>query len=372
MIITCPECKARYNVKDDLIPDKGKNVRCKKCKTAFRTYQDGTCKRLIKKEKAVAQPEKQGNPEERFIAQTAGGTVHSTVRIDASALQAAMKKQFVTPAEPKEPESDQITPPRESSTDFNSFENMQDSDEFAKVSPPPSPEPEPDEESPAMPDFSDDASGPAFQTQAHPVLSFDQPADVAPEENLENDEPDSEPDADPFKDEEDPFGNNNDPLSTSGNFGFESSGLNVGEEEMTSGELSLSDQPDTGDASSDPENSFEIPEQPVMPEENFNFTSEVEVPDPSRQDPVRKAFDVKIDGTVYPNIDVNTLDRWIREGRILEHDQVSTCGASEYQNADAFPELKEFFNKYFQSGSDNSQQQVVKKKKGFFARLFGR
>lgn len=51
MIITCPSCGARYKVKDDLIPNSGKRVKCKKCAALFRAFPD---KKAILEKKAPA------------------------------------------------------------------------------------------------------------------------------------------------------------------------------------------------------------------------------------------------------------------------------------------------------------------------------
>ena len=40
MIITCPNCAARYKVKDGLITAKGKKVKCRKCASVFVAYPD--------------------------------------------------------------------------------------------------------------------------------------------------------------------------------------------------------------------------------------------------------------------------------------------------------------------------------------------
>ena len=390
MIITCPECKARYNVKEDLVPDKGKSVRCKKCKTAFRAFVDGTSQIIAEKKKAVL-PTEPGPG-----VQTNGKLIHSTVRVDASALQEAMRKQFQKEQpQPKAAEKSfapksEAEPRRKSTTDFDPFENMQDSDEFAQVSQ----QEEPEENSPVMPGFFDEPpSGPeeAFQTRAHKLVDFGQVPDpvkpkpkprqdpmdddlnldhVFPTSNHEDEDPFGDDDANSefkFSDEEDEAS----PLSDSGNFGFDKSEEFRPQQAQKFQEPSLFDSLDPEEGSPFESTSLEIPEEPGMPEENYAFEAEIEVPDPA--DMARQElFDVTIDGTVYPKIDMPTLNRWIKEGRLLETDLVSVSGKSKYSRADSFNELQSCFKTYFNSAQPAQKTVDQKKKKGFFARLFGR
>lgn len=388
MVITCPECKARYKLKDELIPEKGKNVRCKKCKTAFRSFKDGTTRRLVQKPKP--KPPKTV-AEEAPIA-------HSTVMVDASALQEAMKRQFQTSSEAEAPTD--TTPPKEperqSATDF-SFNNLQDSDEFASLNVSESPSaPEPPQPTPQAP-------AEAFQTQAHPVMGFDQVPPQQEQDDSDSDlnlddvlsgDPTAQPsgampssDPEPTTDDEDPFAdinesdgfsfeneersNEKDPLTNSGNFGFDvGEDSRQPEEPMQAASLFDSLDPEEKNPFAGPE--LDIPDEPSVAEESFSFEAEVEVPEPSEMAETVDAFDVTIDGTVYSKIDASTLERWIKEGRLLESDQVSPSGRAQYVNADAIPQLQSAFQKYFNTGEPSPSQTQKKEKKGFFAKLFGR
>ncbi|PIE89581.1 MAG: hypothetical protein CR997_10220 [Acidobacteria bacterium] len=327
MIITCPECKARYNVKDSLVAEKGKNVRCKKCKTAFRTYPDGTYKRLKIKPKQQDQKPQKTEVSDKLSTQAMSttGIVHSTVRVDASALQEAIKKQFEDPSaghdKPLEP-----APAKE--------EQPEDSGFSIGVE-------EPSNESGTENDPGGRLQG-AFETHTGPTA--DSSSSQVEEDNM-------------------------DPLSDTGNFGFDITSVNESSLDEKEEVPSLFEE--TEEVESPFTSNLDIPVQAVP--EFQPLEPEIEVPDPDAEDDSSEdgVFDVSIDGTVYPNINLITLDRWIKEGRLLEKDQLSPSKQDQYAEAETYPEVKLIFQKYFQS-SQSKVKEGTKKKKGFFARLFGR
>lgn len=76
MIISCPSCGARYKVRDDLIPDTGKRVKCKKCTSLFRAFPG---KKAIL-EKATQAPPKRASSQ-------------ATVMVDQSRLSNYLQQQ---------------------------------------------------------------------------------------------------------------------------------------------------------------------------------------------------------------------------------------------------------------------------------------
>ena len=75
---------------------------------------------------------------------------------------------------------------------------------------------------------------------------------------------------------------------------------------------------------------------------------------------------VKVDGTVYPKLTLDSVARWIQEGRLLETDEIAPEGTSDYRKAVEYPEIKPYFDQFF--GSPAVQTEA--KKKGFFGKLF--
>ena len=92
------------------------------------------------------------------------------------------------------------------------------------------------------------------------------------------------------------------------------------------------------------------------------------------QEPVAEAetpalFQAEVDGTVYPKLTIESIGRWIQEGRLLEEDKIAPDGTDQYRRAVEYPEIKPFFDQFFGSQAD---QAAPPKKKGFFAKLFSR
>jgi len=382
MIITCPDCKARYNVKDNLIPEKGKNVRCKKCKTAFRAYTDGTSRRL--KEKAKPAEPAQANLASGSIGLDSNlGMVHSTVRVDASAIQEAMKKQFPgfdesanSVAAPEEPftgslETEQATHQAESTNeqDFNEFAMPGTSEENQDQAIPgteaTNDEPVTSSFSESVPDDIDQGLDNALASQSQSAFDSEMGGNNESEEE------------DPFSDVDEPFADHSseveekDPLTDTGNFGFD---IDQGNE--TSIDDESEEAPSLFDEPAEPETPFsmetEIPDS--QPETFESMEPVIKVPDEDEVPSVggENLFDLSIDGTVYQNINLGTVERWIKEGRLLEKDRVSPGGLDQFETADSYPELSAIYKSYFKAETRGQDESHEEKKKGFFARLFGR
>jgi len=76
MIISCPSCGARYKVRDDLIPETGKRVKCKKCTSLFRAFPG---------KKAILEKPKQAPPKQ--------SSAQATVMVDQSKLSSYLHQQ---------------------------------------------------------------------------------------------------------------------------------------------------------------------------------------------------------------------------------------------------------------------------------------
>ncbi|CAM2008477.1 zinc-ribbon domain-containing protein [Acanthopleuribacter pedis] len=74
-----------------------------------------------------------------------------------------------------------------------------------------------------------------------------------------------------------------------------------------------------------------------------------------------------IDDQVYPDLTLETLERWIIEDRLLETDRLAPGGTEDFRRADEVPEVAAFFQKYNKSGAPT--QATDQPKKGFFGWL---
>ena len=96
MIITCPSCGARYKVRDDLIPESGKRVKCKKCSALFRAFPG---KKAIL-EKAAPKPEKPAAPV----------SSQATVMVDQTKLSNFLQQNVDSPSAASSPEQPEPSP----------------------------------------------------------------------------------------------------------------------------------------------------------------------------------------------------------------------------------------------------------------------
>ncbi len=74
-----------------------------------------------------------------------------------------------------------------------------------------------------------------------------------------------------------------------------------------------------------------------------------------------------IDEDVYPDLTLETLERWVIEDRLLETDRLAPAGTEDFKRAEEIPEVAAFFVKYNKSGP--SQAAAAPAKKGFFGWL---
>lgn len=74
-----------------------------------------------------------------------------------------------------------------------------------------------------------------------------------------------------------------------------------------------------------------------------------------------------IDEEVYPDLTLETLERWVIEDRLLETDRLAPAGTEDFRRAEEVPEVAPFFAKYNKSGP--SQAAAAPAKKGFFGWL---
>lgn len=404
MILTCPGCSARYRVKDGLIPEAGKKVKCKKCGVVFRAFPDGRCEPLT----ASTQAAPTTPPVSNQPAATA------TVRVDAEKIQAMVMRQHsagrdertplpdvpqnvVVKHQPLEPPVEQKpAEPRRSFTDFSegisqsedAAQDAQDEDIFRKnpfaeeeddegfdvgQSPEPQPfeaaEPQPSQDLPR-----DEEDLPRDEEQEQNEFQFDVPPDEEADDSALKSELDEfrfelpdEPAQDEMADQaewdmpsEEPTEASSeeaehDPLATA------AMPVAQPESEPTAPDLaSDTGFPDieTGDfagAQSDDPLQRELVSPDVEPPETADAAGPA-------------LFQAKIDGTLYPKLTHDVIERWIREGRLLESDQLAEEGSARFKRADQFGEFANLFERYF--GKKKTVEPHTKKKKGFFSRMF--
>jgi len=428
MIITCPSCGARYKVRDDLIPNSGKRIKCKKCAALFRAYPD---KKAVL-EKASPKPESSPAPKPtssqatvmvdqakitNFLQQMPEGKAkeseptqpppkpavpskpsHATVQIDRTKIDAFLQTKVDSAGGDYEPN----TTLEVSREELDQFLNK----------PNPKPVPVPEFEGPGRVVGSEDISpkpkideskyqdlqralGAQFEDPAAAKETIEMPPQVslkrnaapdplfddtdkeisppvtAEQEQTVSESPSSSLDQVPISFDDDSWAGS---LSKPSFPSDEELGLT---EEPESDMLESSVAPD--DVSFDDE-----PEDFLSDSQDDDFLTDNDSEEPVSQEPAVFAsdqvsatestapgilFSVKVEDTEYPNKSLEALDRWIHEGRLLETDMVAYAGSSQFQKAYDIPEIAAIFDRYFgQSGESETQQ--PSEKKGFFGNLF--
>ena len=347
MILECPSCQAKYKVDASLIPAQGKKVRCKKCQSIFKASQDGQTELL----KSGAPPAPEPKPETKPQPQAA-----ATVMIDSAQIQAMVANTgpVTRPETPAQVQVDQPQiqatpePERKAATDFSSM--GENSEEFTK------------------PDFEMAGYGTvrmqtiqdpsAFATQGMPVQKMDPPK---PPKTA------SFTDESPMFSEMDQFDFGIKPQAQEPEPQPDFTSNEQPEPEFDSNTI-FSDTPvfDVETAPSEPVGfaniELEVPPEPVAP------VAPSISPAPMPQAPAPHTFKAKIDQQIYPSLTLDVIERWVREGRLLETDEMALEHSQEFRRADTFPEIQGFFRQYFGNGGASKPAQ----KKGFFARLFGK
>lgn len=414
MILTCPACSARYRVKDELVPPSGKKVKCKKCGTVFRATRDEEMADTPQVTSAPATYPNEGKPKEP--APTA------TVMVDSKKIEAMVKAQqqaergrkpapptaapqktaqppqnivveqappIISSTQPpvaSQPDQGQVpgrAPKRKSFTDVDfdadedsgsmevrfSDEDRDPEDRYRTMAlatqPSSSQSQIPSTERPTHrpePDFQLTDAG--NHAQDEPDFSFDVP-ETAPA-----------PDNSPLRSELDDF------QFGDGDFGREPATPQSTDVDTADREIDFEDDAPVTPASTaafqDEEIQFEVPddsESDLSTPADGGFP-EIEAGGPSdapETQPAARAsfYEARIEGTTYPKLSIDTLTRWIREGRLLESDTLSVQGANTFKRADEFDEINALFERYFKSTSRQPPPKKSKKK-SLIARLFGR
>ncbi|MDJ0835010.1 MAG: zinc-ribbon domain-containing protein [Acidobacteriota bacterium] len=488
MIITCPHCSSRYKVKDGLITEKGKKVRCRKCGAVFIAYpnrdsvlekppeaaaytvlQTGAAAAAAKQQAAPTPvPPKAAAPEpaptqarpkaaappappkpapaapapehtgpqatvkvdrsqlDAFLKQSSNEpaippapaaptpqpNAQATVQVDRSKIDAIMKQGAAQPAAPTPeppptaapdgpPPSEDVfatqalpafdphaaPPPQpEEEPDVFATQAMSSFDPSAfspEAAPAPPPEPEPEPE-PTPPDSD------VFATQA--MSSFDPNALATPPEQPSFDAPSETPAPASFDPDTEPSFQTSEPsIDNEPSFDTAPSINASGAEEPDFGDFGNLDSiapPEEPAFPSDHE--LGIGNEPEPPVDQAAPTAElptIEPPAEQAQDaaadfgsfddavpaqaqepaaPTEKLYQARVDGNVYPSLSLDSIARWIQEGRLLETDEIALHNADNYARADAYPEIKPYFDQFY--GSQSGAQPV--EKKGFFAKLF--
>lgn len=360
MILECPQCSARYKVKPELIPAQGKKVKCKKCQSVFKADAAGNCSLMG------------GPPQPKQEPASA-----ATVMIDSAKIQAMVQPGTIPEAPPNiKVEQQPVVPPtpkvppappqpqaeeRQPVTDFN----FGDSSEFQN------------------PQFGDQGFGTMrmntvqdptkFATQNMQVQSPQTPP-PEPENNSVEDTMSSELDqfnfglsesqAEPSTDMDFSFKEEPEPEFESNTIMADSSAFSTPTEEplgFANIEFGSGEEPGP---SSEP--LAEVPTPPQPPSEPIGRSTVTELP----RAPEIPDFQARIEGQVYPNLNLVTLERWIKEGRLLESDEVAQQGSSDFQRADSITAIQSIFQRYY--GSSGKSSPAKTEKKGFFSKLFGK
>jgi len=472
MIITCPNCSARYKVKDGLIQEKGKKVKCKKCEAVFVAYPGN---RSVIKEPGVSQPAAaqpaaaQAAPakpapvkpvqavkppappvpvesapqatvkvdrsqltnylnKSRKEAEVDGQTVQidrsqvnaliqqsqepvqpptdATVQVDRSQIEAFLQKS----REQDEQEDDafdgahaggdtvRLEPgqfPNFSQPEVNDAATIRMSaiDLPTNIQEPASDEPTFDEDldstnptlqeedrRESIPDFDFDRDEPNFgNIEEDPSFddepfgdletpSFDEPTIDKPS----FDEPNfDEPSFDEPSFDEPAFGAADEPAAKEPepDFGFPPP------EDTSSKDPEFPSDEELGLASNNFDSvstdAFQRPDFGGDTSETSQSVSEDAPPAPPQIDAFApeapSSYNARVDGVDYPNLSLESIERWIQEGRLLESDQIDS-GGGHYRRADDFPEIAPFFKKFYQTHGELPQQPPAKK--GFFGKLF--
>lgn len=379
MIITCPNCSARYRVKDELIKAKGKRVKCKKCTAVFVAYPDKDAvleqapavpaaaptpppQKVVKPKPAPAPtPKPAAAPAppveapqatvkvdrsqlDQYLKTNSMDGTQSTLKVDPDQFKQYMEKQQQETEGAQAAAGATVQVDRSQIDAFLQGNNQPSASEtvqldpsaissLAQGGPPPEPpappapkapvEPEP---APPMPDFDATVAVPDPPPAAAPA------APVAPTPAAPAAPPIPEP---------------------AGMSAFEA----PPEPSFPSDEeLGINKEEDDLDFGAPPEAAPAFPD--AFPE------SEPPAPPPPAAE-APKLYQAEVEGKNYPNLQLDSIARWVREGRLLEDDLVAPNGTQDFQRAASYPEIQPFF-------SEVSSQETAPpaKKKGFFARLF--
>ncbi len=323
MIITCPNCSARYKVKDELVQTKGKRVKCKKCEAVFLTYpdRDAVLESMPPSAPSVETPmpiaqatvKVDRSQLDKFLQNNAMDGTQSTVKVDPDNF-----KKFL----------DEQKPTASMAAGATVQVDRSQIDAFLKGS----------QSAPSASETVQlDAAtlshmalgGPELntaQTIAMPRPTFTDAAATAP---LRSSAP-ATPQVPAFTKAEEPS--------------FPSDE-----------ELGIAD--DNFGAAPTPASTATSIEPPVasMP------SAPQSAPPPAAE----KMYQVQVEGQVYPNLPLDAIARWVREERLLEQDLVALNGTQDYRLAESYPEIRRYFDEL-----DASQPAPPPAKKGFFARLF--
>lgn len=322
MIITCPNCSARYKVKDELVQAKGKRVKCKKCEAVFLTFPDRdavlenvpTPAPSVEAPAPVAQATVKVDRSQldKFLQNNAMDGTQSTVKVDPDHF-----KKFLDEQKPAAPMAAGATVQVDRSQ-IDAFLKDSAQPAPAKVAPSAS---ETIQLDPATLSHMV-MSGPepsTAQTIAMPRSAF---AEAAAE--LRASAPAS-PQVPTFSKPEEPSFPSDEELGIAGD-------------------------------------SFDVTPPPAPAAKTF------EAPAPAMSSPppsAEKMYQVQVEGQVYPNLPLDAIARWVREERLLEQDLVAPNGTQDYRLAESYPEIRRYFDEL-----DASQPAPPPAKKGFFARLF--
>lgn len=390
MIITCPSCSARYKIKDGAVTAKGKKVKCKKCDTAFKAMADGSTSILAPSPATPAAPEAAKpapQPPVQADQNLSGG---ATVHVDRSKLDEFLKQSGTESAPQADPAGtmqvsaeqmkkfqdtvNQVQPSAGATvqidrSQIDAFMNNQDNiesgatvqvdrgqlDKFLQDGPPP--ESSPKESQEAL-----DLNNLREKLEKGDQEGFDEDSTIA----ISN-----QPRVNPFEGaagaantagEDDPWSDNAPPepsFPSDEELGISSPSVDA---DFNNGDFSVDfeDQADAGPAASGP---------PPKPDDLFGDMAMTapDTPPPAPPTETRNLFTARVDGNEYPNLDKDALERWIKEGRLLENDQVSINGGP-FTRADQVPELQPLFDQYF-GGSQSMAEAESEPKKGFLAKL---
>ncbi len=386
MIISCPNCSARYKVKDGLITEKGKTVKCKKCAAVFIAYAHKDS--VLARKPAPSPPPAAAQP-----------APQATVRVDRSKLEAYVQNTQAPPAEPK-PEATPAEEPAAAAasnatiqvdrSQIDAYVNQRQEDQelesnaTVKIStaqvdasrwqaapPPPDDQPQPDPEQ-------------ALESNATVKIDVARLTEVR--------QPSPEPSAPVEESPAQEEGWQGDTRSADDFFnksGFEDTDQTVvkndvdappEEKDEEAGTLGESAEPEfpsdealgldreeheLAQVSQDPAAfDFESPAPPA------NEDASEEGPFADEGQPESEVvYKARVDGAVYPQLTLESIGRWIEEGRLLESDEIAVDGTDEYRRADEFSAIVPFFINFYGSAHDAPDDAAPPKKKSFFQRI---
>jgi predicted Zn finger-like uncharacterized protein len=374
MILECPKCSARYKVDPALIPAQGKKVRCKKCDSIFKADSAGHCHLLEEGSSAgggqpakPASAPKMESPKAGEAQATQMLGAAATVMIDSAHIQAMVAQQ--------RSEAVKTAPapaPPSMADPFGELDLSPKRKQVVEVELPASSSVEMQE-----PDWGQELgfgtvqmqtarpSASSFATQGMRVV---QPSAESPADGPKKNESPMYSELDQFHfglpQKQEPT-----PASTSDSDLDSLDFRKTAEEEHASNTLMAGV-------------SFQLPPAQADLPEPVGFadieSDLVSAPSPVSEKAAASArqghaapawdhFEARIDRQIYPALSLEVIERWVREGRLLESDELRPQGSGDFQRADRFPEVSALFQRYFGKTANPPA-----KKKGFFARLFGR